>query len=485
MIKKLEKLAGGRYYLIGVLAAVCAGIFLRFYRLYDFVTFLGDQGRDAIILKRLITFEHFPAIGAPTSVGAIFLGPFYYYFIAPWIALFGFDPSGPAFGVAFFSSLLLIVQYLAVKDILDKKTALISTALTAISWSVIEPSRFSWNPNLLPQFTFLSVYSLVKCVRTSALKWFALFGLFAAIIVQLHYLSLVALPIFIVILVSYLWKSEHKKAAVKNIGIAGAVFFILSIPLIIFDFRHEFLNSRNFIRLFTNDGGVGGGGSLNELFHSLTLFNTYFFQFTFSQPVNIVILISLLIAAFFAYRAKNAAYFFILTFVVLLAGTSLYQGTRHPHYFNTMYVIYSVILGYFLSHLTFRKAGWLAVIIFIASYGLLNYRHYAFFHNTSSFQIARARKIARAIYSNVTSDKYTVTALPNQYADSTYRYFLEIWDKRPIEKDSLDPAGELFVVCEEECKPIGNAQWDIAYFAPTKTLNTIPVDTVTIHKLGK
>jgi len=52
------------------------GNFLRFYRLNDFAMFLSDQGRDAIIIKRILTGEHFPAIGAPTSVGQVYLGPF-------------------------------------------------------------------------------------------------------------------------------------------------------------------------------------------------------------------------------------------------------------------------------------------------------------------------------------------------------------------------------------------------------------------------
>ena len=68
------------------------GVFLRFWRLEGFVTFLGDQGRDAIVIRRILTGEHFPAIGAPTSIGQVYLGPFYYYFIAPWLLLFNFNP---------------------------------------------------------------------------------------------------------------------------------------------------------------------------------------------------------------------------------------------------------------------------------------------------------------------------------------------------------------------------------------------------------
>jgi len=48
-----------------VILLILVGIFLRLYKLNEFATFLGDQGRDAIIIKRIITFEHFPALGRP------------------------------------------------------------------------------------------------------------------------------------------------------------------------------------------------------------------------------------------------------------------------------------------------------------------------------------------------------------------------------------------------------------------------------------
>src|SRR3990167_10160920 len=124
-------------------------VFLRFYHFSEFVTFLGDQGRDAIVLKRILTFEHFPAIGAPTSVGQVYLGPFYYYFIAPWLALFKFNPVGLAYGVAVFSIVFLVVIYLLTRHFFNERVAIIATFLTSFSYVLIELSRFSWNPNLL------------------------------------------------------------------------------------------------------------------------------------------------------------------------------------------------------------------------------------------------------------------------------------------------------------------------------------------------
>src|SRR3989344_2321104 len=86
-------------------------VFLRFFKLAEFAMFLGDQGRDAIIIKRIITLEHFPAIGPPSSLGQIYLGPFYYYLIAPFLFLSRFNPVGPALGVALISIIGIIISY--------------------------------------------------------------------------------------------------------------------------------------------------------------------------------------------------------------------------------------------------------------------------------------------------------------------------------------------------------------------------------------
>src|SRR3989304_5417269 len=139
--------------LICFIAAIAIAAFLRLYNFEGFVTFLGDQGRDAIVVKRILTGEHLPAIGAPTSVGQVYLGPFYYYFIAPWLLIFRNNPIGPAFGVAIFSCLYLLINYLIVTKLFDKKIAVISTILLSFSTVLIDLSRFSWNPNLMPLFS--------------------------------------------------------------------------------------------------------------------------------------------------------------------------------------------------------------------------------------------------------------------------------------------------------------------------------------------
>jgi hypothetical protein len=163
---------------------------------------------------------------------------------------------------------------------------------------------------------------------------------------------------------------------------------------------------------------------------------------------------------------------------------SLYSGPKYPHYFGILYPLYFIIISHFLVFSKETYWGKYLTIIFVVGCIFLNFQKYYFLKNKPNNQIALSKNIAQKIYDNVKDKKFTVTALPEKYSDSTYRYFLEIWGKRAIEKDSLEKADELFVVCEKQCPIImGNPQWDIAYFAPNKIIGEWMVEGVKIYKL--
>ncbi|KKR70154.1 MAG: hypothetical protein UU12_C0028G0008, partial [Candidatus Woesebacteria bacterium GW2011_GWA2_40_7b] len=81
-------------FLLLIILAVAA--FFRLYKIDQYMTFLGDEGRDVIIVRRIFTEVHPPLIGPGTSVGNMYLGPLYYYMMAPALLLANFSPVGPA-----------------------------------------------------------------------------------------------------------------------------------------------------------------------------------------------------------------------------------------------------------------------------------------------------------------------------------------------------------------------------------------------------
>lgn len=435
-----------------------------------------------------MTFEHFPAIGAPTSVGQVYLGPFYYYFITPWLWLFQFNPIGLGFGVAFFSTIYLLINYFVVKELFDKKIALISTMFLGFSSVMIDFSRYSWNPNLLPLFTLLTVYLVIKSLKTNKWYYFALLGAFISFDIQLHYLSLFLIPPIVILFINKLiviFKQSNNETIkqLKKYSISFMSFFFFSSPLIIFDLRHQFLNSKNFINLFQSSS-TSFTSKINSLSDSFYYLNLYTFNIDLNKFFVFVLLLFIFIIFLSLIKNDSNLKVFLFIFILSILGLSLYSGPKYPHYFVILYPIYYIIISKLL--VFSKNLGWekYLIIFFMCGFIFLNFQKYPYFNNASNNQIELAQNIAKKIFDNVKQKKFTVTALPEKYSDSTYRYFLEIWGKRAEEKDSIEKTDELFVVCEKDCPLIiGNPQWDIAFFAPNKIVGEWNVGAIKIYKL--
>ena len=472
-------------YLQMTIGVFLIGLFLRLYKLNAFVTFLGDQGRDTIVIKRILTFEHLTAIGPPTSIGQVYLGPFYYYFIAPWLFLFNFNPLGLAFGVAFISSIFIIINYFIVSDLFNKKIAFLSSVFLTFSTIIIEFSRFSWNPNLLPYFSLLFFYFYIKSIKNKKIRWSFLSGAFLAFCIQLHYLALFFLPpVMIFYAIEFFKKKSESNIILKKVGLFFTSFIFFSLPLLIFDFRHNFLNLNNFIALSKTSSGFGKN-ILNLFFSSFPIFNKYVFNVELNNILIYAILIAFIIFLISSFKKQSPLTYLLTFFILTYFGISIYGGQKIPHYFLCIYIFYFILLSYFLTDAYNIKFGKIIVILFMASFIYTNSQGYFFLHKKGNFQIERAKAISKIIYNQVKYDKYNITSLPMNYSDTTYRYFLEISGKKPIEKDSTEKGRELFVVCEEDCDPMNSGQWDIAFFGGNKILGVWKLDNVKIYKLIK
>lgn len=430
--------------------------------------FLGDQGRDAIIFKRLITFEHLPAIGAPTSVGLIYMGPFFYYLIAPWLLITNFNPVGAALGTAILSIIALVLQYFIVKKIFGTVVSIIALFLSVFSYVLVDFARFSWNPNLLPQFAFFTWFSLYKAASTKKLIWYFATGAFYALCLQLHYLSLfLAIPIFIYIFLGIKIEKKIIISIITRIVAAGFGFALCFLPLILFEIKHQFLNTKAILHLSSAQGAVRTNyfSSLSETFR---LLNEYIFHFSFNATISLLLLI--VFGIFFIWTLRNKKYFPLTTlFVVffsLLFGTALYSGPKYPHYLGAMDIIYICLIASLLATLATSFKTLPLIIVFICIYIVIQVISMPVFTIAAPNQINRARKIAETIYPKITQPIFSVNSLPGRYDDSTFRYFLEIMEKRPLDPESMQKTDELFITCEHICEPLKSSQWEISYFAP-------------------
>jgi hypothetical protein len=469
-----------------------AAAFLRLYRLEAFVTFLGDQGRDAIIIKRIVTFEHLTAIGPPSSIGQVFLGPFYYYLVAPFLPLFHFNPAGLAFGVAFYALIGFIAAYCIIKKEVNSLTAVLFSILLAFSAANVDFSRFSWNPNLLPVFAFITLYFWHKTLVEK--KWYFpfLFGVFFAASFQLHHLALLmSLPIFVSLLM-HLKEKRFSGALFKKIGTALIGFSLLCSPLILFDLKNHFLNSINLLKVFTQ-GEILTDKSLHStiperLSDTITALVSHTLNVSFSPLISILIFLAFLAGTVWIYfRTKNNFIrLHILNVVLFTFLFGVLNSARHPHYFGSIYYSLFLIVAYMLQYISNKKWGTFLIIpAFLLMYIALNASNYFFLYRQPNNQIRDAKKIAESIIPHIDKTPYQIVAFPIRVTDSHVRYFLEVEGPRPVEYDSPDPGEELFVLCfyGEPCTVLGSPQYQIVAFKNAKIETSWKLELVTIYKL--
>ena len=109
--------------------------------------FYYDQGRDALVIWNLWHSGKFFLIGPVTGLSGIFLGPFYYFLIAPLYLIGGGNPLLPMVFLAILSALSLLLIFELGRQIHSRSAGLIAAVVAGFSYYIIYYSRWLSNPN--------------------------------------------------------------------------------------------------------------------------------------------------------------------------------------------------------------------------------------------------------------------------------------------------------------------------------------------------
>lgn len=463
--------------------------FLRFYRLPEYMTFLGDEGRDVLMVKRILVDHDIPLIGPPTSVGSMYLGPLYYYMMAismifPWL-----NPVSAAFMNALIGiSTVFLVFYLA-KRWFGFVPAALSSFLYAISPVTIIYSRSSWNPNPAPFFALLMIVGLDKARETKNFWWFALSGVALAFAIQMHYLALILLPI-LGILWGYELLSWIKGEKIKNLWMgtfsAAASFLVLMSPLVIFDFKYNFMNWRAVSAMFSSQSGSAGIGMVN--FNKVgIIFNDLLVRRFMAGDNGLVagLLSLLIISAIFLVIIKKKVtwpYFALGIWLTIgLIGLSFYHFKIYDHYLGFLNPVPYLLLGAFVCNL---KGRWVVVASILLALLLapLNIVHTPLF-SAPNDQLKKTQEIAKYVIEQSNNKPFNFALLAKSNYDSAYQFYLDQYGHKP-KVVPIDITDQLFVVCEDkDCNPTNNPKYEIAGFGMSKVESMSEFAGVKVYKL--
>ncbi|MEA3355201.1 MAG: glycosyltransferase [Patescibacteria group bacterium] len=216
--------------LVAISLTLLIAIYLRFYNLPTFMTFIGDQGRDYLAAKDMILTGHWPLVGIPSSVPWLFQGSFFIWLIALAFKIGNFNPTAPAILTSTLGVLTVYLTYKLAKSWLGLKPALVTALIMATSPLSVVHSRMAYHISPIPLFTVLFLTAL----SANSIFWtFLLSGILLQF--ELTTLPLVGLALY------YFYKQKIKSFP------KILIFFLPFLPKLIYDFSHGFKQTLGFM----------------------------------------------------------------------------------------------------------------------------------------------------------------------------------------------------------------------------------------------
>ena len=489
---KLKALLKNHYLVIIII--VLAAI-LRFWRLEALTTFSGDQGYDFLIVKRMLVDGKFtllgPKIGPYNELGNLYLGPAYYYLIAPFLLIFNFDPIGPAVLTVILALGTILLIYLIGLTFFSKPAAILASSLYAFNVFLIDQSRAASNPHLIPFFVALLIFSILQItVKESQFRiWSIVAGISMGIMFQLHYLTVSLIPVVLIMFVI----SHHLGKILPMI----LSFLIAILPQIIFEFRHQFFITNQFLKQFAKGSNVSPVDKFSDHFLQSTQSLSVVFISIDKFLYGVTILLILVLFVIKAKRTQKPIILLILTIVFGLIFASAYSGPIRFHYFASTYASMVILIATgFIFLLNLFKNLVLKIIlilalaqIFASNFLNLNLTRKEGYTMPQGWNLIGVKNASTIIAHDVNqTQKFNIAAaLDGDTRARPYRYLVEVMGKIPQNVEEYPSSDVLYLISRDEEETIyGYTVWEVASFAPFKITQRWHIQNgISLYKLVK
>jgi len=222
--------------------------FFRFYNLDKRVIFDWDQERDALVIERILSGK-LTLIG-PRALGpeGFFLGPYFTYLLAPFYLLTKLHPGAMVFFIIVYNLAFFALTFLVLREFFGYSTALIFLLIWSLHPALIGIDLIAWNPLLVP-LVVIAIWGLFFLTfrKLPLYIWLAV-GILVGLGINFHFQLLFLTPFALVFLFS------QRKDLIKRLAVfLGGIAFCF-LPLLAFDLRHNFLNSKLFLDFLSGEG---------------------------------------------------------------------------------------------------------------------------------------------------------------------------------------------------------------------------------------
>ena len=445
---------------------------LRFWRLDSLTTFGGDQGVDFENIRSILNGNLTllgPRIGPYNDISSLYLGPLYYYLLAPFIWITKLDPIGASIAITLSRLIAGILIYFVTRKLFGRTAAILSLII-----SVLSPYWVNYlGPPSSPYFIIPTAALIIFLISSSKNKtpiFWMITGFLTGVTFHFHYLTLVILPAILFYLFS------HQRAILKKSSLAFFLGFIISIsPIILFELRHKFFLTNQLIKQLVSDASpIGTSYFVSNLKNALGYISED------AIGINSLYLLFFILFAFSIYllfkkaikEQKPTLLFLIYLIALNLIFASLYFGSLQPHYLAVAYVSIFIFAGAAIAW-TKRINKYLPIVLIILVSIFLfpknNFFSSSGYTMPEDLNLIEIRKIAKIITDDVGLETFNIAAtLDGDSRAGPYRYLVKVYGKNPAGVENYDGVDNLYVITRDPARSIRvNNLFEIASFQPS------------------
>jgi 4-amino-4-deoxy-L-arabinose transferase-like glycosyltransferase len=449
-----------------------AAAFFRIYRQSDLLGFYYDQGRDALKVQEILALKDLPMVGPTTGIAGLFLGPFWFYLLAPFYWLGRGSPVLAANFISLFDVGAVFLIYWIGKEFYQRKVGLLAALFWGFSYYLVFSGRWLSNPSPVPFFTLLLILGLGQLLIQKKEKALILIAISLAICLQLEMASAVFfLPVLLVL--GFLFRPKIKQR--KYLWISLSLFFAFLIPQILFEIKNHFPMTKSFF-LF-NKGEINTASqktwtwpNLHFLKERILAYQKILFSKLEVNPkigtkflsiLWLTYMIWLVVKQFLAKKDKRQPMdtillvflFLPLFFLLFFVGN---YGQLYDYYltgfFPAFIFLFALFVNFFFKKILYWPIAALIIIWFLSS-NLLFLKHYLSSGVDGPKNISLGNQIQAIdwIYKQAGEEKFNVAVYVPPVIPYAYDYLFPWYGRRfGHRQPSVESTALLFVLYETD-----------------------------------
>lgn len=246
-MQKVRAVTRKHWFLISTSLIVLLAFFLRFYDYDNRWGLAYDQAYGAILARYALEARQLPLLGPFSSAGPFQTGGEWYWFVMLGTLINPSSVISPWIVLSLTSVLFVLLIIFLGKKLVDEHFGLIVGLLSAVSTSQIAQSFSLTNQSIISIIALFAVWSSINYIRERNGKYLFFLGFFTSLAATIH-LQGAALIFLVVTTIIFTGIPSVGKIGVLLLGL-----FIPTIPILIFELKSNFLNTKNMLHYYLYD----------------------------------------------------------------------------------------------------------------------------------------------------------------------------------------------------------------------------------------